>query len=255
MTARRTAVVSVVAVGAVLLAGGLFALPALSGQTGGPAEAPTTDSPAPNEVNGTVVSPVNDSLVLETRANETVDGVTDLDPGATLTLRIRSDSAENPFLYQRQTTVRENGTFAVQVDLSNVEGNATATVSVRHDGAELTNRTAQIRHVPGASDGEADDESSAGTQFDYDGDALTVRNDADQSIRGTTDLDPGTNVTIRARSTGSSTPFIRQRVATVADDGSFTVTMDFESLPDGTEFVVRAVHDDETLAEADARVE
>lgn len=255
MTTRRTAIVSAVAVSAVLVAGGLFVLPALSGQTNGPADAPATDETAPTDVNGTVVYPVNDSLVLETRSNKSIEGATDVAAGATVTVRIKSDSGDSPFIYQQQTTVRDDGTFAVPADLSGVPENATATVSVRHDGEELTNRTAQVVYVPGATAADSDDASVAGTRLDYGGENLTVRSATDQTIRGTTDLEPGTNVTVRAQSTGSSTPFLHQRTATVGDDGTFAVTMDFESVPAGTRFEVSVRHDDETLTEADARVE
>ncbi|WP_254280022.1 BGTF surface domain-containing protein [Haloarcula marina] len=250
MNVSRTAAVGASIAVALVAVGAAFALPALSGQPSGPADATTADRP--DEVNGTVLHPVNDSLRLETRANATVEGTTNLSAGSTVTVRIASENTSTAFLVQRQTTVGEDGTFAATADLSHVTANGTATVSVRHDGAELTNRTARVVAVPGASDSAST--PTAGSHLAYDGQRLTVAQATGQEIRGTTDRDPGTTLTVRARSTGSSTPFLRQRQATVGEDGTFVVTMDFESVPSGTRFTVSVHHDGETLTEADAVV-
>lgn len=73
--------------------------------------------------------------------------------------------------------------------------------------------------------------------IDHSGDRLVVEQAADQRIAGTSNLENGSQVTVRARSSGDS-PFLRSAVATVNADGSFATTFDFDSVQVGTEFTV-----------------
>jgi PGF-CTERM protein len=91
------------------------------------------------------------------------------------------------------------------------------------------------------------------TTLDYEGEYLTLVSGPDATVSGETSLDPGTNVTVRVRSTGSS-PFLVSEVATVSEDGTFSATMNLTQVADGTNATVSVRHADERLAEADAVV-
>ncbi len=236
-------------VGVLLATGAAIGGPIFSGSS--PAGTPAEDGA--ETANGTAVHPTDGALVLETRANATVTGTTDRAPGTSLTVRLVSDG-QSAFLVQRTTTVREDGTFAATVDLSSVATNTTAKVTVLADDTELTNRTARIESVPGTDTGEAGTTGEADTRFRHDGENVTVQSAADQRIAGTTDLEPGTNVTVRLKSGNSGTPFLRQRTATVGEDGTFAVEMDFGNVEAGTTFEASVHHDGETLVETDGVV-
>ncbi|MFC7136846.1 BGTF surface domain-containing protein [Halobaculum litoreum] len=77
----------------------------------------------------------------------------------------------------------------------------------------------------------------------------------DATIEGTTDLDPGTNVTVRLRSTGETQPsFIATEEATVREDGTFAIGHDFSQHAPGDTFSVTVLYDDATVAEVEGRV-
>lgn len=234
---RRAGVVaSGVALALALAAtGAAVGLPGMAGIAADSAEAGTE----------TVLLPDRSAPTLPTRETVTVDGTTDLESGTDIQLRLESENGSTPFIFTESATVRENGTFATEFDLSPVEANTTATLSAYRDGRELANRSVRIRHV--ATNGSAERES--GTTLDYDGDRLTVDNAAGQTISGTTDREPGTELRVRVRSTGES-PFLKQQTTTVGSDGRFAVTMDFSSVPAGATFQVTVVAEDERLVTA-----
>lgn len=75
----------------------------------------------------------------------------------------------------------------------------------------------------------------------------------DALVRGETSLTPGTDLSVRVRSTGDS-PFIRTRTATVAPDGTVRVRVDLADIDPGTPVTVSLAHDGTTLAERQATV-
>lgn len=74
-------------------------------------------------------------------------------------------------------------------------------------------------------------------RFVYDGERLTLEPALDQVVRGETDLERGTELSVRLRSTGEN-PFLRSATATVDDDGAFEATFDMSDVPSGTTFEV-----------------
>lgn len=99
----------------------------------------------------------------------------------------------------------------------------------------------------------AADATAPNATIDHDGERLNVDQAAGQTISGTTTLEEGSTVTVRVRSSGES-PFLHQRVVTVAADGSFEATMDFSDVERGVEFSVSIMHNGSTLAQAPAVV-
>lgn len=85
------------------------------------------------------------------------------------------------------------------------------------------------------------------TTVQYDGDRLTVAAAPNQTVVGTTDLEPGTTLTVRVRSAGDQ-PFLKSAEATVEESGRFEVVFDFSVVEPGAEFTL-------TIAETDTEVE
>ncbi|WP_254278951.1 DUF7282 domain-containing protein [Haloarcula marina] len=78
------------------------------------------------------------------------------------------------------------------------------------------------------------------------GNAITVQAASGQTISGTTNVAPGTDVSVSIRSTSSASPFLKQPSATVQADGTFTATADFSQNSPGTNFTVKTgISDDE----------
>lgn len=248
MNSNRVAVVAGLGLVALVLGGSVLGMTLVAG------DGIDTGQPAPGDAStGTVIQPKSESLVLQATANETIRGTTALSAGSDLTVRVKSTDGESPFLYTEATSVRENGTFATSVDLRGVEENATATVVVRNDTGVLANRTARV-------DASASDEATPeptpkpGTHVAHEGDRLTVDAAANQTIRGTTDVEAGSELTVRVRSTDSANPFLRQQPAVVRDDGSFAVTMDFGSAETDTTFEIAVRHNGTTLTEVPGEI-
>ncbi|MFC6862271.1 BGTF surface domain-containing protein [Halomicroarcula sp. GCM10025817] len=248
MNSHRVAVVAGLGLVALVLAGAAVGVPLVTGDevhSGQPAPAA-----APNE---TAIQPGAESLVLRATANETVRGTTGVAAGTDLTVRLKSTDSASPFLYTESATVRENGTFAASFDLRGVEENATATVVVRNDTGALANRTARI-DASVSAESTPEPTPAPGTHIVHEGDRLTVDAAADQTIRGTTDVGAGSELTVRVRSTDSANPFLRQEPAVVQDDGSFSVTMDFASVEENATFQVSVRHNGTALTEVPGEV-
>lgn len=98
---------------------------------------------------------------------------------------------------------------------------------------------------------QADD---GGTTIDTDNGTLTLDAAPNQTLTGESDLEPGTDLTVRLRSSGSSMPFLRSADATVADDGTWTATVDLSSVSDQPRFTAVVIHDGDRLANVTGRV-
>jgi hypothetical protein len=246
MNSHQVAVVAGLGLVALVLAGAAVGVPLVTGDV--------ADQSAPGEAsNGTTIEPTGESLVLEATANETIRGTTALAAGTDLTVRVKSTDSESPFLYTESTTVRENRTFATTFDLRSVEENATATVVVRNDTGVLANRIARI-DASVSEEPPPEPTPEPGTHLSHEGDRLTVDAAPDQTIRGTTDVGAGSELTVRVRSTDSANPFLRQQSAVVRDDGTFAVTMDFGSVETDTTFDIAVRHNGTTLTEMSGEV-
>ncbi|QLH84738.1 BGTF surface domain-containing protein [Halosimplex pelagicum] len=249
-TAGVVAVVLVAAVAAVS-AGGV----PLGGD--GPANATdapgATDTPSDGaDAGAATIARDGAHLSLEGAPNQTVAGETDLAPGTELAVRVVSDDAASPFLVSRTTTVGEDGAFSAAIDLSGVSDDATARAIVVRDGAELANVSARVSAVEGVTP--TDDESESGTAFDREGDRLTLAAHENETVRGETDLSPGTDVTVRLTSSSGASPFLVQRAATVDEDGRFAAEVDLVGVANGSTFEATVRHDGESVATAEGVV-
>jgi hypothetical protein len=237
-TVGAVAVVLVAAVAAVSAGG----VPLGDAQTGPAA----TDAPAGN---GTTIHHEGVRLALDGAPNQTVTGVSDLKPGTDVAVRVVSDDATSPFIVSRTTTVDEDGAFSAAFDLSGVSEDTSAWATVVRDGAELVNVSARVTAVESATpadDSGADAES--GSAFAHEGDRLTLAALENETVRGETNLSPGTDVTLRLSSTSGGSPFVVQRSTAVAEDGTFAVEVDLVGVANGTTLEAIAHHDGAEVA-------
>ena len=91
--------------------------------------------------------------------------------------------------------------------------------------------------------------ASANASIVTEGEELVLQPEANRTIRGETDLEPGTELSVMME----GDQFIKTSVATVAEDGTFESTVDLSDLG-GERLRVSVRHDDATLVEAEGRV-
>ena len=86
--------------------------------------------------------------------------------------------------------------------------------------------------------------------FVTDGDALVFEQKPNQTIRGETTLEPGTNLSLDVEGDA----FYMSQVVTVTDRGTFNATFDFSEKALGQELEITLRHDETRLAEATGRI-
>jgi hypothetical protein len=82
----------------------------------------------------------------------------------------------------------------------------------------------------------------------YDGDRLTLANDPNRTVRGTTDLASGTQLQVVLQSTGPGTQFIKTTSTTIGEDGSYEAAFDMSGIDPDTRVRVELRHDGARLA-------
>ena len=237
LTAVLVAALAVVAVsGAVALDGGV-----------GIRQDSESGREVPGEsVDGTVIATEGDGLTLNASEGQVVAGRTDLAPGERITVRIVSvPNASTPFVRTTETTVTDNGTFDATVDLSRVGGQPRFEVVVRHDGEAVANAAGRVvgeatqsERDPAESDEwelvtEAGATTAGNASIVVEGDRLSLPATADATVAAETDLDPGTNATVRLRSESGS-PFLRSQQVTVGPEGRLSATFNLSTVEPGT---------------------
>ncbi|MFC7140072.1 BGTF surface domain-containing protein [Halosimplex aquaticum] len=215
----------------------------------GPADATVT----PDRANATTIHHDGSHLSLEGAANQTISGETDLAPGTELAVRVVSDEPASPFLVSETATVGEDGAFSATADLSLVDADADAWVTVYGNGTELANVSARIAAVESETPTDGPD-SDGVPSLEYEGDRLTLAALENETVRGETNLSAGSEVTVRLTSTSDASPFLVQNTATVAEDGTFAAPVDLVGIANGSTFEAVVRHDGETLASAEGIV-
>jgi hypothetical protein len=77
---------------------------------------------------------------------------------------------------------------------------------------------------------------------------LDLQAAGNQTVTGAANLDAGTEITVRVRSSGEN-PFLQQQQVTVEEDGTFTATFDLRSATVGAEYTTVVIGDDGQLSE------
>lgn len=254
------------AIGAVVGVAAVTGAIALDGGTA-PAQANTTDGPnaSTQQVDGTVVDSDNETLTLRAAEGQVVSGRTDIAADENLTIRLQSvNNASTPFIRSTTATVVDDGTFRTTVDLSSITDQPAFELTVRHDGEAVATHPGQV--VGNATDPVEDtdyeeyepveepDEPTANATFAVDGDELTVSTAADATVSAETDLDAGTQVDVRLRSTNASAPFLYVEEATVTEDGTLSAAFNMSRTAPGDEFEASIYHNGSTLTTRDGVV-
>jgi hypothetical protein len=193
-----------------------------------------------------------DTLELDAAEGQAVRGQTDLESGEEVTVRLKS-SGGSPFLMQQTATVDDEGAFEATFDLSGVEDNQSFEATVVHDGAELLNETGEV-YVTGTDADDGNGEEAEDTVFDTNDEGeIELAAESGQTVSGETDLDPGTEVTVRLRSSGEN-PFLMQEQVTIDEDGSFEATFDLSGVEPGSPVDATLRADGKTIDEASGEV-
>jgi len=95
---------------------------------------------------------------------------------------------------------------------------------------------------------DAGDDTASGTSLVYEGASLSLETVQNATVRGESDLAPGTELDVRLVSSTTPSPFVRTATATVGDDGAFEATFDLRTVAESTPVNVTAVRDGERLA-------
>jgi hypothetical protein len=101
---------------------------------------------------------------------------------------------------------------------------------------------------------DAGDDTVPGTSLVYEGESLSLETVRNATVRGESDLAPGTELDVRLVSSSTPSPFVRTATATVGDDGAFEATFDLRTVAESTPVNVTAVRDGSLLASANGTV-
>ncbi len=82
-------------------------------------------------------------------------------------------------------------------------------------------------------DHELSDANNSSVSLHYEGDGLVLDNAKNQTIRGNTTLDPGTELGVQLHATGQ---FYKSQTVMVRPNGTFNATFDLDEYKTGTEF-------------------
>jgi len=93
---------------------------------------------------GTTVDREGETLTLVAGPETEVTGQSDLEPGTELKLTLQSTDSTSPFLLRETATVADDGSIAATMDTDSISEPVNATLTVSHDGEELTEVDARI---------------------------------------------------------------------------------------------------------------
>jgi hypothetical protein len=182
-------------------------------------------------------------LELNATADQKISGQAALEPGETLELRLQS-TGSSAYLVTERATVRHDHSFAAFVDLGHVPGDSSFELYVRHNGSRKASAEGYVVATDTPDQEQRDANQSGPIELAYEGDRIELASAPNRTLRGTADLEAGTELSVRLRSTGGS-PFLRTDRATVGDDGGFEASFNMSDIRPETEFtvVVRTMDD------------
>lgn len=168
-------------------------------------------------------------------------------------LDVRVTDSDSSFSASRTVDVGEDNTFTATFDLSSLP--ADTEVSVEVGGIPRSIDELVVTEASGDHSVLASVEPSANVTIRRPGEAVLVHAAPNQTIRGTTNLQPGTELVVTAENSQINEPndFSLTETVTVGEDGSFAATPNFSEAKFGANFTVTVEHG-LPLAEADGRV-
>ncbi|MFC4450992.1 BGTF surface domain-containing protein [Halorussus aquaticus] len=203
---------------------------------------------------------VNESATVRRNGTLTVD-----DPASNYTIRgrvgdqtvtkldVNVSASDSTFDASRTVTVDEGGRFNATFELSSLSAGTELSVDV--GGVPRTVSELVVTEASGDATVFAFVETPLNLTVERPGEAVLVRAAPDQTIRGTTNLRPGTEIVVTAENGAMNVPndFSLSDTATVRENGTFAATLDFGEAETGANFTV-TVERGLPLAEVDGRV-
>ncbi|NEU55620.1 BGTF surface domain-containing protein [Halorussus sp. MSC15.2] len=203
---------------------------------------------------------VNESATVRRNGTLTVD-----DPSSNYTVRgrvgdwtvtkleVNVSSVDSTLDASRTVTVDGAGRFNATFDLSSLSAGTELSVDV--GGVPRSVSELVVTEASRDATVFAFVETPLNLTVQRPGEAVLVRAASDQTIRGTTNLRPGTELVVTAENGAMNVPsdFSLSDTATVREDGTFAATLDFDEAEAGANFTV-TVERGLPLAEVDGRV-
>jgi len=177
-----------------------------------------------------------DSFPLHSDEQQVVSGETTLEPGAEMTVRIKSADASNPFIQQSQVRVRPNGTFAARFDLAGVPANTSYELYGHVDGDTLFERTGTVAQC----DGDCTDPVPETPARTDDGENVVTVSQGETAEIPVSMTDGGT----KTLSVGSEATNYRINATVSDEDGDGEVLVLFDTAAAGTDAETLTVADD-----------
>ncbi|WP_332898724.1 DUF7282 domain-containing protein [Haladaptatus sp. CMSO5] len=156
----------------------------------------------------------------------------DLDSAGANAAQLYTDEDNNTFF-----VVIDTGAFSQMKDGQNYE----ASFSLAGENSDLADDLGNFNEYV-----EDEEEESVSTEFSVeDADAefdnlqngdLTVAKSSSSMVSGTTNVAPGTELTVRLRSSNSDSPFLKSQTVDVQADGTFSAEFDMSDVATGAEF-------------------
>ena len=141
--------------------------------------------------------------------------------------------------YSETVTVGEDGGFAASFDLSSVSKGAEATVEV---GGTPRSVNAVVATVDSRDPTVYALVEPANATIRFPEETLLVHATSNQTVHGTTNVRPGTELTVKAENDELNSPnsFVRTDTVTVREDGTFVAELNFTGVEPGTNFTLVA---------------
>jgi hypothetical protein len=195
----------------------------------------------------------DDELTMQAGPGQVIAGDATVPAGTELSVRVRSTGGQ-PVLRTVPTRVDDRGRFRAVVNLTAVPADTPVTVVVRRGDDSLTTVEGTVVQCASACDaGRPVDPADVTALTTSDG-RVRLGAAAGRAVVGETSLPPGTDLSVRIRSAGGSSPFVFARTATVGDDGRFRAVYDLSSADPGTPIAVTVVANGTQIASADGEV-
>ncbi|MFC4549992.1 MULTISPECIES: BGTF surface domain-containing protein [Halorussus] len=165
----------------------------------------------------TAVSSAGAPPVVRAAPDQTIRLRTDAVPGTELSVRVKSDH----FIHTEPAVVGKDGSANVTFDFGDVAPNTAVELSAYHDGSGEAFET--MAFIVNAT-----------ANLSIEGEDATFRTAENRTVRGTTDAEPGTNLTVMVH----GDDFERKRNVSVRENGSFAAEFDLSDVPPGANATV-----------------
>ncbi|WP_372480358.1 BGTF surface domain-containing protein [Halomicrobium sp. HM KBTZ05] len=220
------------------------------------AAAETTTAPTGTTAPSVPFDYEGDNLTLSAGYGQQVTGQLDRPAGTEVSVALRSEESDQPFLRRDSATVQDDGSFAVQFDLSVVEPDSDAVAILYADGERIANQSVHIESCGDACTKQsqnASDGSASSTDVSGDGNGVRLADTLVSVRNGETaafDVQFGDadTATVSLSTEGPDGEPTWEIVATVRDtDDDGTATVQFDTAAAGSDAPTLTADDELTI--------